>query len=190
MCDGKPVHVIGVPLHWGFIGETKEGLWPEFADAVCRRRQHRHPGIQGVPRQYQADRRAERRRPLRGRRRRGRRFRVLICRHPWRSLANRLLSGTGRNTMAFEFELPPAPTENIKVESRAKPISSAARPRPCRRRRASYDRSGQADRCLEMHRLQGLPGRVPGVERPDRTDRLQLRGLRQSGRSDAGSRSR
>jgi formate dehydrogenase major subunit len=28
MCDGKPVHVIGVPLHWAFIGETKEGFGP------------------------------------------------------------------------------------------------------------------------------------------------------------------
>jgi formate dehydrogenase major subunit len=28
MCDGKPVHVIGIPLHWGFIGETKEGFGP------------------------------------------------------------------------------------------------------------------------------------------------------------------
>ena len=27
-CDGKPVHIIGVPLHWGFIGETKEGFGP------------------------------------------------------------------------------------------------------------------------------------------------------------------
>jgi formate dehydrogenase major subunit len=28
LCDGKPVHVIGVPLHWAFIGETKEGFGP------------------------------------------------------------------------------------------------------------------------------------------------------------------
>ena len=28
ICDGKPVHIIGVPLHWGFIGETKEGFGP------------------------------------------------------------------------------------------------------------------------------------------------------------------
>ena len=28
ICDGKPVHVIGVPLHWAFIGETKEGFGP------------------------------------------------------------------------------------------------------------------------------------------------------------------
>jgi formate dehydrogenase major subunit len=29
MCDGKPVHVIGIPLHWAFIGETKEGFGPK-----------------------------------------------------------------------------------------------------------------------------------------------------------------
>ena len=28
ICDGKPVHVIGIPLHWAFIGETKEGFGP------------------------------------------------------------------------------------------------------------------------------------------------------------------
>jgi len=27
-CDGKTVHIVGVPLHWGFIGETKEGFGP------------------------------------------------------------------------------------------------------------------------------------------------------------------
>jgi formate dehydrogenase major subunit len=28
ICDGKTVHIVGVPLHWGFIGETKEGFGP------------------------------------------------------------------------------------------------------------------------------------------------------------------
>jgi formate dehydrogenase major subunit len=26
--DGKPVHVVGVPLHWGFMGEAKKGFGP------------------------------------------------------------------------------------------------------------------------------------------------------------------
>ena len=26
ICDGKPVHVVGIPIHWGFIGETKKGF--------------------------------------------------------------------------------------------------------------------------------------------------------------------
>jgi len=28
MCDGKPVHIIGIPHHWGFIGLTKKGWSP------------------------------------------------------------------------------------------------------------------------------------------------------------------
>ena len=28
MCDGKPVHVVGVPLHWGFTGAAKKGFGP------------------------------------------------------------------------------------------------------------------------------------------------------------------
>ena len=28
ICDGKTVHVIGIPLHWGFIGVTKKGFGP------------------------------------------------------------------------------------------------------------------------------------------------------------------
>jgi formate dehydrogenase major subunit len=27
-CDGKTVHIVGVPLHWGFMGETKKGFGP------------------------------------------------------------------------------------------------------------------------------------------------------------------
>ena len=27
-CDGKTVHIVGIPLHWGFIGETKPGFGP------------------------------------------------------------------------------------------------------------------------------------------------------------------
>jgi len=28
ICDGQPVHVIGIPLHWGFIGAAKKGFGP------------------------------------------------------------------------------------------------------------------------------------------------------------------
>jgi formate dehydrogenase major subunit len=28
ICDGKIVHVVGIPLHWGFIGETRKGWGP------------------------------------------------------------------------------------------------------------------------------------------------------------------
>ena len=27
-CDGKPVHIVGIPLHWGFMGETRKGFGP------------------------------------------------------------------------------------------------------------------------------------------------------------------
>ena len=38
ICDGRPVHVVGVPIHWGFIGEAREGyganaLTPFVGDA-------------------------------------------------------------------------------------------------------------------------------------------------------------
>ena len=28
ICDGKTVHVVGVPLHWGFTGNAKKGFGP------------------------------------------------------------------------------------------------------------------------------------------------------------------
>jgi formate dehydrogenase major subunit len=28
MCDGKPVHIVGIPLHWGFMGAAKKGFGP------------------------------------------------------------------------------------------------------------------------------------------------------------------
>jgi formate dehydrogenase major subunit len=28
ICDGKPVHVVGIPIHWGFMGEAKKGWGP------------------------------------------------------------------------------------------------------------------------------------------------------------------
>jgi formate dehydrogenase major subunit len=28
MCDGKPVHVVGIPLHWGFTGAARKGFGP------------------------------------------------------------------------------------------------------------------------------------------------------------------
>jgi formate dehydrogenase major subunit len=27
-CDGKPVHVVGIPLHWGFMGAARKGFGP------------------------------------------------------------------------------------------------------------------------------------------------------------------
>ncbi|RDI59536.1 formate dehydrogenase (quinone-dependent) catalytic subunit [Microvirga subterranea] len=28
ICDGKPVHVVGIPLHWGFMGRARKGWGP------------------------------------------------------------------------------------------------------------------------------------------------------------------
>ena len=28
VCDGKPVHVVGIPLHWGFMGQARKGFGP------------------------------------------------------------------------------------------------------------------------------------------------------------------
>jgi formate dehydrogenase major subunit len=38
ICDGKPVHIVGIPIHWGFIGAAKKGfpanvLTPYVGDA-------------------------------------------------------------------------------------------------------------------------------------------------------------
>ena len=34
VCDGKTVHVIGVPLHWGFMGQAKKGFGPNSLTPV------------------------------------------------------------------------------------------------------------------------------------------------------------
>ena len=54
--DGKPMHVIGVPLHWGFTGQTRKGygantLTPSVGDANTA-----NARVQSVPRQYREDR--------------------------------------------------------------------------------------------------------------------------------------
>ena len=55
ICDGKTVHVVGIPLHWGFTGAARKGFGPELADALRRRRQLPDAGIQGVPGEHRAD---------------------------------------------------------------------------------------------------------------------------------------
>jgi len=34
ICDGKPVHVVGIPHHWGFVGQTKKGWSPNSLTPV------------------------------------------------------------------------------------------------------------------------------------------------------------
>ena len=136
----RPVHIVGIPLHWGFMGAGEERLRPELAHALCRRRQHRDARVQGVPGRYRAHRRA---------------------------------GGIGRHAHGFH-PLPnptvaPTPAELGEQDLVRRSASSV----PARRATAHAD--GQAHRRVEMHRLQGMPGGVPGVERPARGGRLQSR---------------
>ena len=34
ICDGKTVHIVGVPLHWGFMGQAKKGFGPNSLTPV------------------------------------------------------------------------------------------------------------------------------------------------------------
>jgi formate dehydrogenase major subunit len=34
ICDGKTVHVVGIPLHWGFMGEARKGFGPNSLTPV------------------------------------------------------------------------------------------------------------------------------------------------------------
>jgi Fe-S-cluster-containing dehydrogenase component len=67
-------------------------------------------------------------------------------------------------------------------------IKQPARPPPRRRPQVRQTcRGGQADRRVQVHRLQGLPGGLHGVERPARRGRHQHRRVRQPRRPDAKS---
>jgi anaerobic selenocysteine-containing dehydrogenase len=115
--DGKKVHTVGIPLHWGFKGVTKPGfitntLTPFVGDANCA-----DAGIQGVPGQHREDLRE--------------------IRH-----------GT-----AIARYRPPLGDDH-----------------PGTQRPADHG-SGQADRRVHLHRLQGLPGGLHGMERHPRRGR-------------------
>ena len=34
ICDGKPVHIVGIPLHWGFTGAARKGFGPNSLTPV------------------------------------------------------------------------------------------------------------------------------------------------------------
>ena len=57
MVDGKPTHVIGVPIHWGFTGQARKGYGANTLTPVRRRRQYADAGVQGVPGQCREDQR-------------------------------------------------------------------------------------------------------------------------------------
>ena len=138
LVDGKPVHTIGMPIHWGFTGVGTQGLRRQRADPVRRRRQLADAGVQGVP--------GERRN------RRG---------------AGGLRESAMANYQSLDIVRRSASTDDAAEH----PRGSAGR---------------QADRRVPLHRLQGVPGRVHGMERSARR-RWAFRGqLRQSRRPNAG----
>ena len=54
-CDGKTVHIVGIPLHWGFIGAAKKGFGPNrsrpsSATPTSRRRNSRRSWSISSPR--------------------------------------------------------------------------------------------------------------------------------------------
>ena len=53
-CDGKTVHVVGIPLHWGFTGAARKGFGTNTLTPLRRRRQHRDARVQGVPGRHRA----------------------------------------------------------------------------------------------------------------------------------------
>ncbi len=126
--DGKPLHVVGLPFHWGFTGRTKKGYPSNVLTPVCRRRQCRDPGVQGLSRRCRED--------IATRGVRGHHAVAAIPRHP-------------------------APLGHHHA--------AAGRARRAR------DRGRQADRRVALHRLQGLPGGLPRMERSARAGRRQLR---------------
>ena len=52
ICDGKTAHVVGIPLHWGFMGQAKKGFGPNSLTPFLGDANIGHAGIQGVPRQH------------------------------------------------------------------------------------------------------------------------------------------
>ena len=45
MCDGKTVHVVGMPLHWGFTGAAHKGFGPNSLTPLSATPTSRRPNI-------------------------------------------------------------------------------------------------------------------------------------------------
>ena len=128
--EGKKVHQVGIPIHWGFKGEAKKGYLANTLTPYRGRRQHPDARVQGVP--------GERRESLGGR------HAATVTRHQ-------------------------APLRHHHATAG----------------RARADPGREAHRHLQVHRLQGVPERVHGMERPARRGGHQHRQLRQPARPDA-----
>ena len=135
--DGKPIHVVGMPIHWGFTGRRAKGygantLTPYVGDANIE-----------TP-EYKA-------------------FLVDI-------------------EASTACGLREEPMTNLQSQDFIRISASTLTPPSARNHEVG---SGQAHRRVEVHRLQGVPGRLPGVERSQDRGRIFRGVLRQSARSDA-----
>ena len=125
MIDGKTVHQVGMPLNFGFIGETKKAspinsLTPRSATPTRRRRSSRRSWSISSP-----------------------------SRARWHK---------GRHHMFTPIANPTTKPVPAKFGEQDLIRRSAS---TCHAACQAADRSGQADRRIEVHRLQGLPGGVP-----------------------------
>lgn len=119
--EGKTVHHVGIPIHWGFVGIAKPGFLTNTLTPFVGDGNSQTPEFKSFP----------------GQRREG----ITGDRHGY------AIPG---HQAALRHHHP-----------------AARRPRAVRRL------GRQADRRFQVHRLQGLPGRVHGMERPARRGRHQ-----------------
>ena len=147
MCDGKAGTRHRHSAALGLYRRSEERLWAKFAHALCRRRRHRDARISRLS--WSISSPSPGRWSYEGARERWR-FRIRSGR---RSPARRLLAG---GSMAFEFECRQLRRNGSRSAALALERAAAGE---------ETDRGGQAHRCVEVHRLQGLPGRMPGMER-------------------------
>ena len=126
-CDGKTVHIVGIPLHWGFTGAARKGFGPNSLTPYVGDANIETPEYKAFLVEYRVD-------PRTGG----------IGRRRWHSNPNSLTRRPPISPQVFgEADL---------IRRSASTITPPA---------ARHDRGGEAHRHLEVHRLQGLPGRVP-----------------------------
>ena len=139
ICDGKTVHIVGIPLHWGFIGAARKGFGPNTLTPFVGDANIETPEYKAFLVDIE---------PIAGPR--------------WR------LKGGGRACTSSSHPDPARrnPTTRLRRGSAmawtSDPSRVGADDRSVKRSRlaGAADRPGrQADRRLEVHRLQGLPGR-------------------------------
>ena len=136
MVDGKPTHVIGVPLHWGFTGQARKGygantLTPSVGDANTQTPE----------------------------------FKAFLV-NVEKIAAPR---GVKERSMA-----------DLQSQDYIRRSASTLTPPSVRRHEQEVAKLIDV---TPLHRLQGVPGRLHGMEQPARRGRAFRRNLRQSARS-------